>query len=181
MAAPASPFRGMTQFLLRNLEQTNAYWRYPTSIFLISRPRYLGTAWQIYRCADRRIDAVLSATRRHQSSLGACSHRPRCCSATHAPTPATIATLTGRRPVPPPPAPSGRPAIAAFTVIELFPNRHASVMIGLVSDRVSTTTLGITSSVTSVPRARLRRPALAAYALLVPSGIFLLAYRFSKS
>lgn len=51
-------------------------------------------------------------------------------------------------------------------------------MIGLVSDRVSTTTLGITSSVTSVPRARLRRPALAAYALLVPSGIFLLAFTY---
>jgi len=51
-------------------------------------------------------------------------------------------------------------------------------MIGRVSDRVSTTTLDVTSDATADLRPRFRRPALAPYGLLVPSGIFLLTFTY---
>ncbi len=51
-------------------------------------------------------------------------------------------------------------------------------MTGRVSDRVSTTTLDVTSGATVDLRARVRRPAIAAYALLIPSGIFLLVFTY---
>jgi sn-glycerol 3-phosphate transport system permease protein len=51
-------------------------------------------------------------------------------------------------------------------------------MIGRVSDRVSTTTLDVTLDATADLRPRIRRPALAAYGLLVPSGIFLLVFTY---
>ena len=51
-------------------------------------------------------------------------------------------------------------------------------MIGRVSDRVSTTTLDVTSDATADLRPRIRRPALAPYGLLVPSGIFLLTFTY---
>lgn len=71
-------------------------------------------------------------------------------------------------------------------VIELFPVCHASYMLGPVSahpdqsvDRMSTTTL-VAVPVTSAPtRSRARaRCSVVAYALLVPSGIFLLAFTY---
>jgi sn-glycerol 3-phosphate transport system permease protein len=51
-------------------------------------------------------------------------------------------------------------------------------MIGRVSDRVSTTTLAMAPDATTVVRQRVRRPALAAYALLLPSAVFLLAFTY---
>jgi sn-glycerol 3-phosphate transport system permease protein len=51
-------------------------------------------------------------------------------------------------------------------------------MIGRVSDRVSTTTLAMALDATTVVRQRARRPALAAYALLLPSAVFLLAFTY---
>lgn len=51
-------------------------------------------------------------------------------------------------------------------------------MIGRVSDRVSTTTLGIVPDATAAVRPRIRRPVLAAYALLLPSAVFLLAFTY---
>ena len=51
-------------------------------------------------------------------------------------------------------------------------------MIGRVSDRVSTTTLGIVPDATAAVRPRIRRPALAGYALLLPSAVFLLAFTY---
>ncbi len=51
-------------------------------------------------------------------------------------------------------------------------------MIGRVSDCVSTTTLAIAPDVATVVRQRVRRPALAAYALLLPSAVFLLAFTY---
>jgi sn-glycerol 3-phosphate transport system permease protein len=63
-------------------------------------------------------------------------------------------------------------------VTELFPSCHARFMIGPVSDRVSTTTLGIIANPTAASRSRLRRPVLAAYSLLIPSGVFLLAFTY---
>ncbi len=58
-------------------------------------------------------------------------------------------------------------------------------MIGRVSappdqsvDRVSTTTLGVVANQPSAVRLRKRRPALAAYALLLPSAVFLLAFTY---
>ena len=59
---------------------------------------------------------------------------------------------------------------------ELLPFRHASFMIDSPSDRVSTTTLGVVAAPVTVSRPRVRCPALAAYALLLPSGVFLLAF-----
>src|SRR5579871_4681671 len=51
-------------------------------------------------------------------------------------------------------------------------------MIDRLSDRVSTTTLGVIASPAAASRPRVRRPALAAYALLLPSGAFLLAFTY---
>jgi sn-glycerol 3-phosphate transport system permease protein len=51
-------------------------------------------------------------------------------------------------------------------------------MIGRVSDRVSTTAIGVIATPTAAVRQRVRRPALAAYALLIPSGIFLIAFTY---
>ena len=51
-------------------------------------------------------------------------------------------------------------------------------MIGRVSDGVSTTTITIAPNATTVPRTRARRIPLAAYALLAPSGVFLLAFTY---
>jgi sn-glycerol 3-phosphate transport system permease protein len=51
-------------------------------------------------------------------------------------------------------------------------------MIGRVSDRVSTTAIGVIATPTTAVRQRVRRPALAAYALLIPSGIFLIAFTY---
>lgn len=51
-------------------------------------------------------------------------------------------------------------------------------MTGRVSDRVSTTTLAIAPDATTVVRQRVRRPALAAYGLLLPSAVFLLAFTY---
>jgi sn-glycerol 3-phosphate transport system permease protein len=51
-------------------------------------------------------------------------------------------------------------------------------MIGRVSDRVSTTTLAIIPAPTAVARPRVRHRALAAYVLLAPSGVFLLAFTY---
>jgi sn-glycerol 3-phosphate transport system permease protein len=51
-------------------------------------------------------------------------------------------------------------------------------MIGRVSDRVSTTTLGIIASPTAVTRPRPRRSVWPVCALLLPSGIFPLAFTY---
>jgi sn-glycerol 3-phosphate transport system permease protein len=51
-------------------------------------------------------------------------------------------------------------------------------MIGRVSDGVSTTTLGTISRPSAIAPTRRRRPTLTAYALLLPSGIFLLAFTY---
>lgn len=51
-------------------------------------------------------------------------------------------------------------------------------MTGRISDQVSTTTLDVTPDATTSLRPRIRRPALRPYALLVPSGIFLLAFTY---
>jgi sn-glycerol 3-phosphate transport system permease protein len=70
------------------------------------------------------------------------------------------------------------PGPERVSVTELLPFRHASFMVDRLSDRVSTTTLGVVATPTAVPRPRVRRPALAAYALLLPSGVFLLAFTY---
>jgi sn-glycerol 3-phosphate transport system permease protein len=51
-------------------------------------------------------------------------------------------------------------------------------MIGRVSDRVSTTTLDLIRTVGASAVSRRLRPALAGYLLLVPSGVFLLAFTY---
>ncbi len=51
-------------------------------------------------------------------------------------------------------------------------------MIGRVSDHVSTTTLRTISRPTLIAPVRRRRPMLAAYGLLLPSGVFLLAFTY---
>ena len=51
-------------------------------------------------------------------------------------------------------------------------------MVARVSDRVSTTTLGIAPDSTAAIRPRIQRSALAPYVLLLPSAIFLLAFTY---
>jgi sn-glycerol 3-phosphate transport system permease protein len=51
-------------------------------------------------------------------------------------------------------------------------------MIGRVSDRVSTTTLDSIARPVTITRPRMRRTKLAEYALLLPSGVFLLAFTY---
>ena len=51
-------------------------------------------------------------------------------------------------------------------------------MIARVSDRVSTTTLGNIARPATIARPRMRRTELAAYTLLLPSGVFLLAFTY---
>jgi sn-glycerol 3-phosphate transport system permease protein len=51
-------------------------------------------------------------------------------------------------------------------------------MMGRVSDRVSTTAIAVIATPTIAVRPRVRRSALAPYALLIPSGIFLVAFTY---
>ena len=51
-------------------------------------------------------------------------------------------------------------------------------MIGRVSERVSTSAIVVAAEPTIAVRRRVRRPALAPYALLIPSGIFLIAFTY---
>jgi sn-glycerol 3-phosphate transport system permease protein len=51
-------------------------------------------------------------------------------------------------------------------------------MMGRVSDRVSTTAIAVIATPTIAVRQRVRRSALAPYALLIPSGIFLVAFTY---